>query len=92
VLANVKIMDKGGRESILTVESGIGDVAITYENEVVVGRSTGAKMDYVIPPATILIENPIAVVDTYADKHGVRGVADAFVRFLASADAQRASR
>ena len=34
VLANVAIMDKGARESMLTFEQGIGDAIITYENEV----------------------------------------------------------
>jgi sulfate transport system substrate-binding protein len=89
ILANVAIMDKGARESILTFETGTGDAAITYENEVLVARQAGKPMDYVVPKSTILIENPAAVVDAYADRHGTRAVADAFVRFLGTADAQR---
>jgi sulfate/thiosulfate transport system substrate-binding protein len=89
VIRNVKIMDKGGRESILSFESGVGDVAITYENEVLVAKQSGAKMDYVIPPATLLIENPIAVIDGYADKHKTRDLAEAFVSFLHTGEAQR---
>lgn len=89
VLRNVSIMDKGARESMLTFESGVGDVAITYENEAIVAREAGKAMDYVIPRSTILIENPVAVVDTYADKHGNRDVAEAFVAFLSTPEVQR---
>lgn len=89
VLRNVRIMDKGARESMLTFESGVGDAIITYENEVLVARKAGKKMDYAIPSSTILIENPIAVVDVYAAKHGSRDLADAFVRFLATPESQR---
>jgi sulfate/thiosulfate transport system substrate-binding protein len=89
VLRNVSIMDKGARESITNFEKGIGDVAITYENEVLVGRQAGQKYDYVIPRSTALIENPVALVDTYVDKHGVRRVAEGFINFLWTRDAQR---
>ncbi len=90
VLRNVSVMDKGARESITNFEKGIGDVAVTYENEVLVGRKSGQRYDYVIPPSTILIENPAAVIDKYADKHGVQDAAKAFVDFLSSAEAQKA--
>jgi ABC-type sulfate transport system substrate-binding protein len=88
VLNNVTVMDKGARESITNFEKGVGDVAITYENEVMVGKMDGQTYDMVIPQSTILIENPIAVVDTYADKHGTREVAEAFVAFLFTREAQ----
>jgi sulfate/thiosulfate transport system substrate-binding protein len=90
VFARVTIMDKGARESMLTFEKGVGDVAITYENEVIVGNRSGLKYDYVVPASTILIENPIAVVDKYADKHGTRDVAAAFVEFVKRPEQQRA--
>jgi sulfate/thiosulfate-binding protein len=90
VLKNVSIMDKGARESITNFEKGVGDAAITYENEVLVARQSGQNYDYVVPHSTILIENPIALVDKYVDKHGAREVAEAFVGFLWSQDAQRA--
>lgn len=90
VFKNVSIMDKGARESITNFEKGIGDVAITYENEVLVGRDAGQKYEYVIPHSTILIENPAAIVDKYVDEHGVRQVAEAFLEFLWSREAQDA--
>ena len=89
VLGHVSIMDKGARESMLTFEGGVGDVAITYENEVLVAKQAGKAMDYVIPQSTILIENPVAVVDEYVDKHGTRDVAEAFVAFLHTPEVQR---
>jgi sulfate/thiosulfate-binding protein len=89
VFKNVSIMDKGARESITTYEKGVGDAAITYENEVLVGRRSGESYDYVVPHSTILIENPVALVDSYVDRHGVRPVAEAFVQFLWSNAAQR---
>ncbi|MGH9935853.1 MAG: sulfate ABC transporter substrate-binding protein [Blastocatellia bacterium] len=88
-LGNVSIMDKGARESITNFEKGVGDVAITYENEVLVARQAGQNYDYVIPRSTVLIENPVALVDAYVDKHGVRPAAEGFINFLWTHDAQR---
>ena len=88
VLNNVTVLDKGARESITNFEKGVGDVAITYENEVLVGQQSGQDYELVIPRSTILIENPVAVIDAYADKHGTRDVAEAFVAFLSTAEAQ----
>jgi len=88
VLNNVTVMDKGARESITNFEKGVGDVAITYENEVLVGQMNGQNYDLIIPRSTILIENPVAVVDAYVDKHGTREAAEAFVEFLLSQQAQ----
>lgn len=90
ILRNVSIMDRGARESITNFEKGVGDAAITYENEVLVGKQAGQTYEYVVPTSTILIENPVALIDKYVDKHGVREAAEAFVNFLWFQDAQRA--
>ena len=90
VLARVTVMDKGARESIVNFEKGVGDAAITYENEVLVAKASGKQMDYVVPPSTILIENPVAVVDTYAKANGNEDLARAFVAFLQTPEAQAA--
>ncbi len=89
VLKNVKVMDKGARESITNYEQGVGDVIITYENEILVGQKGGQDYEMVLPRSTILIENPIAVIDASVDKHGSRAVAEAFVEFLLSQEAQQ---
>jgi sulfate/thiosulfate-binding protein len=90
VFRNVIVMDKGARESITNYEQGVGNLAITYENEVLVGQQAGNDYQMVFPASSILIENPAAVVDAYVDKHGTREVAEAFVEFLASKEAQEA--
>ena len=89
VLGNVTVMDKAARDSIVNFEKGIGDVAITYENEVLVGQQAGQTYELVLPSSTIQIDNPIAIVDTYADKHGTREVAEAFLEFLFTPEAQQ---
>ncbi|MFC5531645.1 sulfate ABC transporter substrate-binding protein [Cohnella yongneupensis] len=86
---NIESMDKSGRASMAAFEYGVGDVIVTYENELLARIAQGVKYDIVIPDSTILIENPAAVVARNADKHGVRDVADAFVAYLQSAEAQR---
>ncbi len=88
VLKNVTVMDKGARESITNFEKGVGDVAITYENEVLVGKQAGQNYELVLPTSTIRIDNPVAVVDTYVDKHGTRAAAEGFVDFLFTKQAQ----
>ncbi len=87
-LANVSVLDASARESVITYSQGIGDVLITYENEYFAGIAAGDEYDLVLPSSTVLIENPVAVVDTYADAHGVRDVAEAFVAFLYTDEAQ----
>ena len=85
----VKTMDKSGRASVATFENGIGDALVTYENEALLRQKKGKDFPFLIPEATILIENPIAVVDQNVDKHGNREAAVAFVDFLLTKQAQR---
>ncbi|MCF7822589.1 MAG: sulfate ABC transporter substrate-binding protein [Candidatus Marinimicrobia bacterium] len=89
IQARVQVMDKSGRASVTTFENGIGDILLTYENEVLLRQMQGKPMPFIIPDATILIENPIAVVDKNVEKHGNRAVAEAFVAFVKSQTAQR---
>lgn len=79
---NVESMDKSGRASMAAFEYGVGDVIVTYENELLARIAQGVEYDIVVPKRTILIENPAAVVDRNADRHGVREAAEAFVAFL----------
>ena len=69
IFKNVTVLDKSARDSIKNFESGNGDVAITYENEVLTAQKAGLPDQMVIPPSTVLIENPVAVVDKNAQKH-----------------------
>lgn len=89
VLKNVIALDKDARTSITNFEKGVGDAAITYESEAINGKQAGGDDEWVIPSSTILIELPVAVVDKYADKHGVRAVAEGFRDFLLTREAQQ---
>jgi sulfate transport system substrate-binding protein len=88
MLGNVLAFDKSARDSIQSFENGNGDVAITYENEVKTANEADLPDEAVYPPSSVLIENPVAVVDVNADKHCVRDVADAFVEYLHSPEAK----
>ncbi|WP_459954238.1 sulfate ABC transporter substrate-binding protein [Paenibacillus pini] len=86
---NVESLDKSGRASMAAFEYGVGDVIVTYENELLARIQQGVKYEIVVPKNTIRIENPAAVVDTFVDKHGTRKVAEAFIDYLWSEEAQR---
>ncbi|CAM4452766.1 sulfate ABC transporter substrate-binding protein [Paenibacillus tarimensis] len=87
--ANVESLDKSGRASMAAFEYGVGDAIVTYENELIARINQGVAYDIVVPENTILIENPAAVIDANVDDHGSREVAEAFVAYLGSAEAQR---
>ncbi|MBD2041356.1 sulfate ABC transporter substrate-binding protein [Microcoleus sp. FACHB-672] len=90
VFKNVPVLPKDAREaSDVFFKQGQGDVLINYENEVILAGLNGEKLPYVIPEVNISIDNPIAVVDKNVDKHGTREVAEAFVQFLYTPEAQR---
>jgi sulfate/thiosulfate transport system substrate-binding protein len=81
---NVVVQDKSARDSLTTFTGGKGDVLIAYENEAIAAQQAGEKLDYVIPPQTILIENPIAI--TKDSKNPDK--AKAFEQFLYTPQAQ----
>ena len=90
VYKNVPILPKDAREATDTfAKQGQGDVLINYENEVILAQQKGEKVDYVVPDVNISIDNPIAVVDKNVDKHGTREVAEGFVKYLYSPEAQQ---
>jgi sulfate transport system substrate-binding protein len=89
VLRRVEIMDRSARDSVQTFERGMGDVVLTYENEIVTGQRAGRRYDQVTPHSTLRIDNPAALVDAYVDQHGRRELAQAFLEFLRSKTAQR---
>ena len=85
LLENVVVQDTSARASLSTFASGKGDVLLAYENEALFARTQGTNLQFVIPKATILIENPIAVVKSSPDK----AAANAFLRFLRTPAAQQ---
>jgi sulfate/thiosulfate transport system substrate-binding protein len=89
VLGNVIAFDSSARKSIQNFEDGNGDVAITYENEVLTAQAAGKEDEAVYPPSSVLIENPVAVVDANVDEHCVRPVAEAFVDYLHTSEVKQ---
>ncbi|HEY3051242.1 MAG TPA: sulfate ABC transporter substrate-binding protein [Gaiellaceae bacterium] len=81
---HVVSQDKSAREALQTFLAGRGDVLLSYENEAIFAQKHDQPVDYVIPRATISIENPIAVVKTSSNK----ATANAFVRYLRTRSAQ----
>lgn len=91
VLGNVPVFDTGGRASTTTfVEREIGDVLITFEAETsaVVKQYGADKFTVVVPPVSLIAEFPVAVVDKYADKHGTKELAKAYLDYLYSPEGQ----
>jgi len=89
--SNVKVLDTGARGSTITfVQRGEGDVLIAWENEALlsVNKTDPGEFEIVYPSQTILAESPVAVVDVNADKHGVREVATAYLKYLYSLEGQ----
>jgi sulfate/thiosulfate-binding protein len=77
--------DKSAREALQTFLAGRGDVLLAYENEAIFANQSNQELPYVIPKATIRIENPIAVTSKSQNK----ATANAFLRYLRSVPAQR---
>ena len=77
--------DKSAREALQTFLAGRGDVLLAYENEAIFANQNNQEVPYVIPKATIRIENPIAVTATSQNK----STANAFLRYLRTTAAQK---
>jgi sulfate transport system substrate-binding protein len=91
VYKRVPVLPKDAREaSDVFFKQGQGDVLLNYENEILLAKQKGeGNFSYVIPPVNISIDAPVAVVDQNVDKHKTRQVAEAFVKFLFTPEAQR---
>ena len=88
---NVPVLDSGARGSTTTfVERGLGDVLIAWESEALLAKNRpgGEKFDVVVPSVSIVAATPVAVVDKVVDKRGTRAVAEAYLQFLYSPEAQ----
>lgn len=92
MLSNVPVFDTGGRGSTTTfVERETGDVLITFEAETaaVVKQYGDDKFEVVVPPVSLLAEFPVAIVDKYAEKHGTKELAKAYLDYLYSPEGQQ---
>lgn len=88
---NVPVLDSGARGSTTTfIERGIGDVAISWENEAFLAlKELGPdKFEIVVPSLSILAEPTVTIVDKVVDKRKTRAVAQAYLDYLYSEEGQ----
>ena len=88
---HVPVLDTGARGSTTTfAQRGIGDVAISWENEAwLATKELGPdKFEIVIPSISILAEPPVAVVDKVVLRRGTRTVAEEYLKYLYTPEGQ----
>jgi sulfate/thiosulfate transport system substrate-binding protein len=89
--ANVPVLDAGARGSLTTfMQRGMGDVAISWENEahLALRESGKGKIEIVLPSISVLAEPSVAVVDKVVLGRGTRDLAHAYLEYLYSPEAQ----
>lgn len=88
---NVPVLGTGGRAATTTfVQQKIGDVLVAWESEALFAlyKLAQGKFEIVYPSVSILAEPPVGVVDKVVDRHGTRKLAEAYLQFLYTPDAQ----
>ena len=92
IYRNVSVLDTGARGSLTTfAQRNVGDVFISWENEAHLAlKEFGEdKFEIVFPSLSILAEPPVAIVDQVVDKRGTRAVAQAYLDYLYTPEAQK---
>ena len=79
---NVASLPGSGREATTAFQGGNGDVLLSYENEAILARQSGAAFDYTVPAQDLLIQNPGAVTTKASPQ------AKKFLAFLTSKTGQ----
>jgi sulfate/thiosulfate transport system substrate-binding protein len=82
VLEKTIVQPGSARDALAAFTQGEGDVLLAYENEAIKAQEEGEDVDYVIPPSTIRIETPIAVIK------GAPESAQAFLDYIWSDEGQ----
>ncbi|MBW0434009.1 sulfate ABC transporter substrate-binding protein [Leptospira yasudae] len=91
---NVLVLDSGARGSLTTfVQRGIGDVLISWENEAHLAiqetaKNSNGSVEIVFPSVSILAEPSVAVVTKNAEKHKTLKVAESYLKYLYTPEAQ----
>ncbi len=87
---NVPVLDTGARGSSVTfAQRNQGDVFLSWENEAyLLEKEFGNKVDFVYPSISILAEPAVALIDKNVDKKGTRAVAQAYLEYLYTEEAQ----
>jgi sulfate transport system substrate-binding protein len=88
---HVPVLDSGSRGATITfVEKETGDVLLAWENEAFLAlKDLGPdKFEIVAPSLSILAEPPVSIVDKIVDERGTRAVAEEYLKYLYSPEAQ----
>jgi sulfate/thiosulfate-binding protein len=88
---NVPVLDTGARGATTTfVQRGVGDVLIAWENEALLSlkESGQGQFQMILPSLSVLAEPPVALVDRVVNRHGTRVVAQAYLEYLYTPEAQ----
>jgi sulfate transport system substrate-binding protein len=87
---NVLVLDSGARGATSTfVENGQGDVLIAWENEAYLTlQEYPDEFEIVTPSVSVLAQPSVAVVDEVVDDKGTREVAESYLEYLYSDEAQ----
>jgi sulfate transport system substrate-binding protein len=88
---NVPVLDTGARGSTTTfVQRGIGDVALSWENEawLAIKELGPGKVEIVIPSISILAEPSVSVVDKVVLRRGTRTIAEEYLKYLYTPEGQ----
>jgi sulfate/thiosulfate-binding protein len=87
----VPVLDTGARGSTVSfAQRELGDVLLTWENEAWLAQEefAGGGLEIVLPSVSVLAEPPVAVVDAVVDRRGTRALAQAYLEFLYTPEAQ----
>ncbi|WP_255105269.1 MULTISPECIES: sulfate ABC transporter substrate-binding protein [unclassified Synechococcus] len=91
VYKNAEVLPKDAREATdLFIKRKQGDVLLNWETEAILAKQKGEwTTPYKLFSPNILTEQPVTVVDKVVDRRGSRKVAEAFVKFLYTPQAQK---
>jgi sulfate/thiosulfate transport system substrate-binding protein len=90
VLANVAVFESGGRAATTAfTDRGIGDALVTFESEALaLAAAPNSAYEVVTPAVSVLSEFPVALVDRVADARRTRALAQGYLEFLYTPQAQ----
>jgi sulfate transport system substrate-binding protein len=85
------VLPDGSRASTIAfTQQQIGDVLLAWENEAFLAmKEAGAgKFQIVVPSISMLAQPPVAIVDKVAQQRGTQKLAEAYLRYLYTPEAQ----
>ena len=88
---HVPVLDKGARDATTTfAQRGIGDVLLAWENEAYLALNELGEdqFDIVVPSVSVLAEPPVALVEANIKTEDQRKLAEAYLNFLYTPEAQ----